>query len=92
MDCKNLVENFNVPDFLKSVLANLVLTTLIIYFTLFIFNNYLIVDGFLSFILFSMLQVAISILLIYLFGVDSNHKKIINQYLNLKLKKWIERS
>ena len=89
---KNLVENFNVPNFLKSVLANLVLTTLIIYFTLFIFNNYLIVDGFLSFILFSMLQVAISILLIYLFGVDSNHKKIINQYLNLKLKKWIERS
>lgn len=89
---KNLVEEFNIGDFFKNVLANLCLTTLIIYLFLFIFNKYLIVDGFLSFIFFSMLQVVISIFLIYLLGVDRNHKKIMNQYLNLKLKKWIERS
>lgn len=83
---KNLVENFNVSNFFKNVLANLILTTLIIYIALFVFNKYLIVNGVLCFILFSMLQIAISIVLIYIFGIESDHKKIINQYLNLRLK------
>lgn len=83
---KNLVADFNVSHFLKSVLVNLVCVTSIVYFTLFIFNKYLVVDGFFSFILFSMLQVIISISLIYIIGVEKSHKKFINQYLSLKLK------
>ena len=83
---KNIVTKFNVSNFLKSVLANLILTTLVIYFTLLVFNKYLVVDSFLSFILFSILQVLISIFLVYILGVEKSHKKIMNQYLSLRLK------
>ena len=89
---KNLVTDFNISKFFKSVLVNLIFTTSIIYFTFYLFNKWFVVDGFLSFIVISILQIIINILLIYLLGIEKNHKKIMNQYLNLKLKKWIERS
>lgn len=89
---KNLVADFKISNFFKNVLVNLIFTTSIIYFTFYIFNKWLVVDGFLSFIMISILQIIINIFLIYIFGVEKNHKIFMNQYLNLKLKKWIERS
>lgn len=81
----SLVENFEVFIFLKAVLAKIIFTTFIIFSVLFIFNKYFVVNGFLSFITFSLFQVIMIILLVYLIGIDKNHKKIINSYLSLKL-------
>ena len=89
---KNLVPDFNVFNFLKVVLSNLIITTMVIAFVFYLINKCLIVDGFLSFIMISILQILIAIFLIYILGVDRQHKKIMNQHLNLKLKKWIKRS
>lgn len=86
---KSLVVRFNISNFLKDVIFKLILVTLTIFIILFIFNKYFVVDGFWSFIVFSILQITISIILIYCIGIDKYHKNIINQYLNLKFKKWI---
>jgi len=89
---KNLVTDFKISKFFKSVLVNLIFTTSIIYFAFYLFNKWFVVEGFLSFIVISILQIIINISLIYIFGIEKNHKIFMNQYLNLKLKKWIERS
>lgn len=89
---KNLVTDFKISKFFKSVLVNLIFTTSIIYFAFYLLNKWFVVEGFLSFIVISILQIIINIFLIYIFGIEKNHKIFMNQYLNLKLKKWIERS
>src|SRR5690606_15032900 len=86
---KNLVTDFKISKFFKSVLVNLIFTTSIIYFAFYLFNKWFVVEGFLSFIVISILQIIINIFLIYIFGIEKNHKIFMNQYLNLKLKKWI---
>lgn len=88
---KSLVVRFNISNFLKDVIFKLILVTLTIFVILFIFNKYFVVDGFLSFIVFSILQIIISIILIYYMGIDKYHKNIINQYLRLKLKNGLEK-
>ena len=89
---KNLVANLKVSQFVRGVLVNLIVTTSVVCFILYFFNQGLVVDSFLSFSLISILYIIICIFLIYIFGVEKNHKIIMNQYLNLKLKKFIERS
>lgn len=84
---KNLVADFKVSQFVRDVLVNLIVTTFVVYIIFYFLNKRLVIDGFLSFSLISILQIIICIFLIYFFGVDKKHKKIINQYLNLKLKK-----
>lgn len=84
---KNLVADFKVSQFVRDVLVNLIVTTFVVYLIFYFLNKRLVIDGFLSFSLISILQIIICIFLIYFLGVDKKHKKIINQYLNLKLKK-----
>jgi len=86
---KNLVPDFNVYKFFKSVLVNLAITTSIIYFTLYFFNKFLVVDGFLSFIFISVLQIIICFFLIYLLAIEKTHKAVMSKYVGLKLKKWM---
>ncbi|MCU4420507.1 MATE family efflux transporter [Acinetobacter lwoffii] len=83
---KNLVTEFNTSKFMKDVLFNLAYTTLIIYFTLSALSDYLVVEGFWDFILFSIFQVVISVFFIYFLGVDKSHKEIMSRYLILKLR------
>lgn len=83
---KNLVRDFKITKFIRCVLFNLSITTSVICFVFYFFNKELIVDGFLSFMLISILQIIICIFFVYLLGVESNHKKILQQYLISKFK------
>lgn len=86
---KNLVADFKVFQFVREVLVSLIITTAVVCFILYFLNKGLVVDGFLSFVLISILQIIICVFSIYILGIDRDHKDIINQYLNLKFKKWI---
>lgn len=86
---KSLVADFKVSLFLRKVVINLIITTTVVYFILYLLNRGVVVDSFLSFVLISTLQIIICIFSIYILGIDRDHKDLIGQYLNLKLKKWI---
>ena len=86
---KNLVADFKVFQFVREVLVNLIITTAVVCFILYFLNKGVVVDEFLSFVLISISQIIICVFSIYILGIDRDHKDIINQYLNLKFKKWI---
>ena len=83
---KNLIPGFNVNKFLKVVLINIIITSSIIVLVFSLIYKFLIFDNFLNFLMIFVLETLIAFFLIYILGVNKEHKILMKRYLKSKLK------
>ncbi|TCB80447.1 lipopolysaccharide biosynthesis protein [Acinetobacter sp. ANC 4173] len=81
---KGLIDKFDVSDFIRTVLVNVIMTTGSIILIVMIVDRIFHVNSFIDFLVIFAIDSLITIFIIYYLGVEKKHKLLIKEYIKLK--------